>query len=655
MPSPYVFAPMPDADGPAVASATAGTHAPGEAIVAQLNPLLLEMARIIVDGTALLSSQGMGNADGTNVSRDGFLDMTPWEVATSFYPDLRELYRRLSSLSRGVADAYAFQLLHSRAFDDRNRLAADLESRFIDDSCQGNAPLAEYVRSVLRRGQFDAAGLLFKYIEVIGAGVDVRRFEERLNHAFPSLRVFKPDHVGGTVAAVPLRLPAIHRLATTTDYVDQVEKLKASWAGRLYARYVKPRRAMRRLAIWLWRSVYPLYLNHLAGRLTNAKSRRWHALVRQLESSTKGASATVNLAPKTQVETPAPRAFPVTNQAFLVSPHASYVFPDIYVTEYANATVFGGTNLIHTHGAILCHDLYDFERDYTSEELHGRTLIDPVGDRIRWLMSDPEPEQIAQAAAFVDACAPNYAHWLTEILPRIALFCGDSRFSKVPIVINDGLHRNIMESLVLVTGSDRQIIAVPVGRALEIQKLFLTSVAGYVPFERRPTRLTGHSHGMFSPAAFAAIRRTMQHQAGPVDAPWPEKIYIRRNSGARKVTNAAELENLLVGQGYVVVEPERLSFVQQVQVFQQARVIVGSSGAAMANIIFAAPGTRIVILISKFPDTSYWYWQNIAVAAGNQVVYVLGESVNRQKPGIHDDYVVAASDLSDAISLELTT
>jgi hypothetical protein len=65
--------------------------------------------------------------------------------------------------------------------------------------------------------------------------------------------------------------------------------------------------------------------------------------------------------------------------------------------------------------------------------------------------------------------------------------------------VNDGLHRNLVESLRMITRGTRRIIMLPIGCAIVASELFLTSVAGYVPFERRNTRLSGHSHGVFQP------------------------------------------------------------------------------------------------------------------------------------------------------------
>ncbi len=428
--------------------------------------------------------------------------------------------------------------------------------------------------------------------------------------------------------------------ALQTEPYDIIGRLLITWLGRVYTSHLKQYVNLRRIGRWIRHSGYPYYLEHFSARYFKRKE-GWRPLTKMSEFAKRSGRPTCKLADAALVETPEPIVFPTCDQGYLVAPHERYTFPDIFVATINNAITYGGTNLILADGEVVYHDLYDFERDYTSEEYHGRTLIDPKSSRIWLFLHDEAPEPISVAATFVDACAPNYAHWMTEVLPRVVLFCAEDRFCGVPIVVNDGLHKNIMESLFLVAGANHEIITLPIGRALAVNELYLTSVAGYVPFERRTDKLSGHSHGMFSPRAFEMLRKHLNALGQKTEKEaWPEKIFLRRNSGTRKVTNTAELERLMIARGYVIVEPEKLSFLQQTQLFSKAKVIVGPSGAALANIVFAPQGAKVFILISKYPDTSYWYWQNIACASGRAVSYILGEVAARDHGGIHADFTV---------------
>ena len=426
---------------------------------------------------------------------------------------------------------------------------------------------------------------------------------------------------------------------------DILTRLKATWFGRLYTDHLKKYTLVRSVSIFVWHNVYPFYVRRLASPFwRNRADKRWRPLTKLSEFSTREKIPTFKLADACFVKTPPPEVFPIKEKTYLVSPHESYEFPELYVAQINKGTVYGGTNLLLAGDEVICHDLYDFERDFTSEELHGRTFIDPESKRIRWLLHDKDPEVIPALATFVDACAPNYAHWVTEVLPRIALFCNDRRFEGVPIVVNEGLHKNIMASLALVVGTEREIIILSIGRAIIADTLFVTSVVGYVPFERRNNTFLEYSHGLFSPRTFTLLNEKIGIPTkDAATKAFPKKIYLRRNSGMRKIFNSQEIEKYFQSIGYAIVEPERLSFLEQVMLFSNADVIVGSSGAALANLIFAQKDAKIFIFIPKFKDTSYWYWQNIACATGKAITYVFGL---RLKDGIHSDFIIDINDLS---------
>lgn len=434
---------------------------------------------------------------------------------------------------------------------------------------------------------------------------------------------------------------------------NRVERLRNTAAGKFYLKYLKQNALIRWVVLWLWRNGHPIYANTRA-RLSGSKNQKWRELISHKNYVASHNLSTQVLVMEERVDTPAPRVLPANQQDYLTSPHASYVYPEIYVFPVNNAIVYGGSNFVLVESKILHHDLYDFTRDYTSEELHGRLVFDRTLSKGRWLSHDIAPEVIPVAASFLDSCASNYAHWMTEVLPRVAVFCANEACKDVPILINDGLHRNLIESLRVVTGPTRKIIALPTGKAVAVAQLYITSVVGYVPFERRNTALEGHSHGLFSPSAFERLKVSAETQAVESDGDWPEKIILRRRTGARLVSNFADLESALVPKGFKVVEAETLTFIEQVALFSRAKIIIGSSGAALASLVFAPKDAKIFILISKFPDTSYWYWQNMACSSGKQISYVLGAADSTGK-GIHADFSIDLKNFLSVLEADILT
>jgi capsular polysaccharide biosynthesis protein len=357
-----------------------------------------------------------------------------------------------------------------------------------------------------------------------------------------------------------------------------------------------------------------------------------------------------NILDSAKVETPVPKVFPSEEQKFLSSPHDYYDFPSIYITEISNALIYGGTNFVFTQDAVLHHDFYDFDRDYTCEELNNRHLINIEKKNIRLLCRDDRPKLIPAGAVFVDSCARNYAHWLTEVLPRVAIFCAQKEFADVPIIINDGLHKNVMESLAFIVGNKRKIFLLPISRAASVRRLYVTSPSGYVPFEFREQINTPVAQGVFNPHAMRLMIGNLRANIVQKKNAFSEKIYIRRNSKGKRALNLLEVEGFLLEQGFTFIEPEKLSFAEQVILFTNAKIIVGSSGAGMANLMFCSPAAHVIILIGKSQRLSYWYWQNIACTVNCTISYVLGTIPETDRNSHQPNFTVPLDALAEAIN-----
>lgn len=334
----------------------------------------------------------------------------------------------------------------------------------------------------------------------------------------------------------------------------------------------------------------------------------------------------------------------------LIIPKQNYSFPKIEIIQILNAEIIGRSNLIMANGVMLHHALYKFSHDFTSEELHGRIIIYPRTSTVRRIAISESKYTFDTAAVFTDACSLNYAHWLTEVLPRINIFCRTNKVSDVVLIIDFGLHPNIEASLSAVVGCNVRVQRINVNEVVKVNTLCVVSPTSYIPFDRRPGVKIGHRHGVFSPYALAFLRSHLDSTfAKNSKTALPRKIFVRRNSHSRLILNERELETSLVARGFEVIEPERLSFSEQFHLFSSASIIVGATGAALANLIFCSKDTRIVVCLSAHPDHSFGYWQNMAAASGNQVVYVLGPLVSSNAQGVHANFSINVNDVLKAI------
>jgi capsular polysaccharide biosynthesis protein len=346
------------------------------------------------------------------------------------------------------------------------------------------------------------------------------------------------------------------------------------------------------------------------------------------------------LFPAARVHCPRPQIFPDHLRSCVPPLLAEYDFPPVTLSKLEDAKIAARTNMIRVEGAVVHHGLYKFTHDFTSEELHGRIRIYPRERTVRRYVEPEVTRRFEEAAVFTDACAPNYAHWVTEVLPRIHAYAQAGLSGSKTVIIDGGLHPNLRASAVLMVGHDASLEELEVGAAAHVAHLHVVSPAGYIPFERRSGASSGHAHGVFSPTVFASMRKRLVQVLGVASQPLPRKILLRRNSIGRSMRNEQEIEDRLLPLGFVPVYPERLTFEAQYHLFSAAEVVVGATGAAMANLIFCPPGCRVVICVSAHPDHSFGYWQSMACAVGNSVTYVLGAVTGSRAQGVHSDFSV---------------
>lgn len=84
------------------------------------------------------------------------------------------------------------------------------------------------------------------------------------------------------------------------------------------------------------------------------------------------------------------------------------------------------------------------------------------------------------------------------------------------------------------------------------------------------------------------------------------RLYISRTK-YRKLTNEKELYGALKRLGFKKIKPESMSLDEQVSWFQSAEIIVSPHGAALANLVFCQPGTKVVELFSpSYLEPHYW-------------------------------------------------
>jgi capsular polysaccharide biosynthesis protein len=197
----------------------------------------------------------------------------------------------------------------------------------------------------------------------------------------------------------------------------------------------------------------------------------------------------------------------------------------------------------------------------------------------------------------------NYGHFLVEMLPmavfgRIAADSPEVRYVS---------HPGLAASMDTVLRAFR-LLGVP------LRQVLMPSWLEPVWFDRLIVVRGLSEHGRFmSPLALVGSDRLGQILAGGGGLPDRryERIFVRRvpiGGTGRIMHNETEVAQRLAALGFAEIEPGSMALEEQIRAFASARHVIGVGGAAMTNIAFCRPGTKITVLWPPaFPDTFFWF------------------------------------------------
>jgi capsular polysaccharide biosynthesis protein len=100
------------------------------------------------------------------------------------------------------------------------------------------------------------------------------------------------------------------------------------------------------------------------------------------------------------------------------------------------------------------------------------------------------------------------------------------------------------------------------------------------------------------------------------------RLFVQRLARTRSLRNESELLPLLIEHGFEVIDPGAIPDAETA--FHESDYIVGPHGAALANLVFCRPGTKVLELVPT--DHAYPYFFTLSVGAGLHYDCLMGPS-----------------------------
>jgi glycosyltransferase involved in cell wall biosynthesis len=208
----------------------------------------------------------------------------------------------------------------------------------------------------------------------------------------------------------------------------------------------------------------------------------------------------------------------------------------------------------------------------------------------------------------------NYFHWIHDTMPRALWYKSDPNLKYMKALIARPKHRYQKEiiSAVDIPSKSTQFTDYP--EVLQADRLVIP-LLGPQAQAMRPVYgpIRKWAHDKFGQQIFEnwATDGWKEYENG-------NKIYVVRGSvNHRGIINEDAVISFFSGQGFIIVDPAQHTVAEQVEIFNEASVVVGAHGAGLANLCFCRPMTRVVEL--AFAGWCPQYFG--AVAAGRGLRY----------------------------------
>jgi hypothetical protein len=207
----------------------------------------------------------------------------------------------------------------------------------------------------------------------------------------------------------------------------------------------------------------------------------------------------------------------------------------------------------------------------------------------------PEPQPFAGTllSLATRGTATNYYHFLTDLLPRWGIFreaCPDVEVDGVYLSTRTGYQRQLLA----LTGLDAlPVVEVAKHACLAPDRLLVPSTP---------------NQDLMAPRWVVDWLRTHLRPSADLSA-YPRGLYVTRGDApnTRRYVEEAELWPRLAERGFARLDPGTVSVQEQIDHFAAADTIVAPHGAALANLVFARPGARLLELFAPdYVNPCYW-------------------------------------------------
>tara|TARA_Y100000590_G_scaffold85984_1_gene96249 strand:+ start:4067 stop:5173 length:1107 start_codon:yes stop_codon:yes gene_type:complete len=236
----------------------------------------------------------------------------------------------------------------------------------------------------------------------------------------------------------------------------------------------------------------------------------------------------------------------------------------------------------------------------------------------------------------------NYSHWLLDILPKLKLYNEIFNYENLNYIYLNKLNSFQRSSLDLLGLEKVKILDSNKFRHIQCDELIATD---------HPSYFKGYilDQAQYVPNWIVTwLRDSFLNKSKNTD--YKEKVFIDRSMSKFKhsqIINYSETINFLKEKNFEIIKLENLSFVKQISLFKNAKIVVGAHGAGLTNICFSQSGSKIIEIRSSKPGYGYQNKVYERISQINRLNYKLYSTPFIAEKNIDGDLNIDINKLND--------
>jgi hypothetical protein len=293
----------------------------------------------------------------------------------------------------------------------------------------------------------------------------------------------------------------------------------------------------------------------------------------------------------------------------------------MYMARLHDVLVTGHRNLFTLDGQFLM-DLWN------QAGLHTRApgLAPSAKDGFVMPLGATTPELVDETAGmlfFNSSSGDNHSHWLLQTLPQLRYF-ELAGVKPQKLVVQPNIRPYQRDMLKALGYGEKALLLRRPDQPIIFRELYV----GYVDGGLVPD---------------ATIFDRLSDQIGRAAKPGPELVYVSRMDARtiRRLLNEELLILRLRQMGFAIVTPGAVAMAGEIDLFRNARVVVGPLGAGLYNTLFTREGATVLALSD--PNYAMTWLPQVAALRRHAYGWLFGVSFESPEPvygGTHNNWIV---------------